>query len=288
MNDQHFDSVAALMRCEPSEASIKVHGRKKWVILDTNYREPKYGVPTLGDVVELSRRGWPDGLRRIRESLRCLNLPGVASVKRRRTRGSFGDSLDIHRVYSGQLDTAWSRTERTVKRGLGRIVTTLLVGITASWGRSAEEFFWRGAVATTIADMLERSGRRVRIVGFMHARGVYEDSYDETTTITFNVKQETQLLDLERLAFVTALSGFFRVWMFRAMASPKEASDDGLGHPVHLEAGPAKVDEDMPPALHQFAGNAGTIIIDDVWNKESAQKLVDEVAAGFGLERISA
>lgn len=110
--------------------------------------------------------GWHDGLRRIEEAIGGLGeAPQPIGNRRRRIRGDFGDSVDMQRVYAGNLPQAWERMKRQPRAGNRKI--TLLVDALARAGADSDTIFWRGAAAVALCDSLTASGFNVEvIVGF--------------------------------------------------------------------------------------------------------------------------
>ena len=50
----------------------------------------------------------------------------IQHVRRKKIKGSYGDELDIHAVYQGRLDTAWTRTHRVEVDSVHHLVTLLI------------------------------------------------------------------------------------------------------------------------------------------------------------------
>jgi len=281
MHDKHFDSVADIEKVRPSSNNAKAWnstvrgyhsgGNRSW-----------FGVGSVQEVKNATSKGWPKGLKRIRESIKALVPRGVATIRRRRIRSDFGDHLDMQAVYSGNLDRAWGTTERRVQRGLGRTVTTLLVNIGGLAHLSSEALFWKGAAAVALADALEKSGRSVRIVAFSSARGVYLKYGFEhkLTTITVEVKAPNMPLDCQRLATVSALAGFFRFYIFRARHDAPDHVDSGLGSTVRFTQEDV-AEGNLPDELKKHCECEPTILVDKIFNVREAQAFVDSWCERF-------
>jgi hypothetical protein len=234
--------------------------------------EPENVVP-----YSKGERVWRHGLDRM-SSLVAADLAGISSIRRVKTRGDFGDFIDMQRVYAGQLDRAWDTTTRVRATGVGRVVTTVMVNIGGNCHEAPDAFFWRGAAAVRLCDALERSGRSVRIVLFSHIKRLFEGYRDEHTVIGVVFKREGESIDIHSLTVATALSGWFRYWMFRALQSfPMRATGD-LGCSQHHRAGPVNFDA-VPATMREMAGDAGTVMVDSITCGAEAnaflQKMVD-------------
>jgi hypothetical protein len=162
------------------------------------------GCATGKDVLQLVRNGWPDGSKMVAELLEKTTAATAVPLDRRRrlVRTDQGDSLDIHSVYRGQLDRAWTRAVRKTTRGPQRV--SILANMLCSGLDAAAVLAWRGAAAVAIADRLTASGYQVRIVvGFGgQCRG-------ETVSCRITVKDHGSPLDEATAAAVTC-PGFFR------------------------------------------------------------------------------
>ena len=284
MNDRHYESVQELMTVRPSAENIAAHGTNAFMQLRTtggsHYGGRSWwGLDDIEEVIQVTKDGWPAGLDKVWRSLQTLAMPALTSVRRRKVRKSLGDHLDIQRVYQGDLEHAWESTERHPTRGVGHTTTTIFVDINASYSTDAESMFWRGAVAIVLADALERAGRSARIVGFTHLESQYRGHYGETTT-SILLKDYADRLDLGMLAVTTALSGFYRCWVWRSWAAAREVLNSGFGHCKHFSNGMVKV-ESLPQPLQEQAGEAANVMISSVWSQGQALALLKEMGGSF-------
>jgi len=276
MHDKHFDSVGDLMRVKVSARNGGSDPANQQRLETESYGNIRWlGVESNQKVRNATDHGWEKGLRRIRESIKALTPRGVATIRRKKVRRDFGDHLDMQAVYSGNLDRAWETTERRVQRGIGRVVTTVLVNIGAYAHVTSEQMFWRGAAVVALVDALEQSGRRVRVIAFDATNGVYKSGqYNDLTVITIELKAPNAPLDCDKLAVATALAGFDRYYVFRALMSAPAKVRDGLGHPAyytqaHVENGT------LPECLQKLCECEPTILADKIWTKKDAQAFVD-------------
>lgn len=155
-------------------------------------------------VAQLISKGWTRGadkLQRAFDAIVCDVRP--VSVKRVKRRADQGDALDIHAVYSGNLDRAWERTSRQSRVAPQRI--TLVVDGAANAGSKSDAMFWRGAAVCALADKLTRAGYLVRVIA---GWACMLDS--GSTVCRVQVKPYDAPVDLATLAAAVALPAFFR------------------------------------------------------------------------------
>lgn len=182
-------------------------------------------------VSDLANRGWERGADRLSKLVEQMEVPKLASIRRRRIRGEHGDDVDMQRVYTGRLETAWTRTQR-----LNRVHTPRVAIITdsiAEGGMNAERMLWRGAAAAALAGILCHAGYQVRMESGY--RGSYGRRYFELRVMT---KDYCQPYDYATAAATMALPGFFRAMGHKwyHMAAP-EACSYGMNVHTINEAG---------------------------------------------------
>lgn len=195
-----------------------------------------YGVEGGAKAVrELERKGWPEGLQKAREAIGAIEAPKVRSYRRERRRADFGDTLDIQRVYRGDLARAWETRVRRVTAGHS-LVSRIYVGVHGAHTLSADDLFWPGAAACVLADTLEASGRSTEIIVFNAVRKVFREQDDKLVSLV-NVKPAGTLIDLESLATITALSGWFRTHLFRATLTRDKLVNPHMGATIDLPDG---------------------------------------------------
>ena len=232
----HFDSIAdALAEPMPNKENAARFARR--YMTDQCAREAGgaeywHGDPDIktgADAMEVFKKGWPKGLARADKELGHIELPRLPSVKRKRKRRDFGDELDIHRTYRGDHDKAWSTTERrrVPASAGGRVTLFLNYGIMS--GESAEQLFWRGALAAKLVDALEATGRRVQIVIHNTIRQCVYNADESRFVHSITVKQYGGSMTIDKVIAVTGCAAFFRVVGFKLMLSHKEKGTSGLG-----------------------------------------------------------
>lgn len=218
-------------------------------------------------VKRVFQTGWTQGVERTLAALKGLQVRRAVSIRRKRTRGEFGDAVDMQRVYRGDLATAWERMQK--REGVGSPIKTLYVRFNNLGGTGADTFFWRGAAALIVADALTAAGYSVQIIAGMGNTHV-SSKIVGLAWHTVEIKASTAPLDLHTLAGTVALAGFFRVIGFGAMSAMPGAVDMSFGRSVEV---PADVVAGRFP---------GALILGDVIDSQaSAQNWIDATLAPF-------
>jgi hypothetical protein len=156
------------------------------------------------DVLKLMREGWKQGRDRMNELRGKIGTVELVPQdrKRRKVRADMGDSLDIHAVYAGRFETAWTVARRTNTRGPQRI--DIVANMICYGHEHADVLFWRGAAAAVLADLLETAGYMVRLVVNFGGR-----AEDVQTSCRITVKDHGMPFDVTSISAVI-LPGFFR------------------------------------------------------------------------------
>lgn len=179
-------------------------------------------------------QGWSEGRQRIEGAIQDVNLRGEAQrPRRKRTRGDNGDSLDITRVYCGDLDHAWERTSRGGHRTGRARIATVVVNITISAAQAPDDLFWRGAATVRAVDALEATGTRCRVIVAFQTMSAHAGV---PCTISLAVaKDHNDPLDLDRLAHAVSHSCSLRYAAFRSYEHAKDvgALSGGYGYPQY-------------------------------------------------------
>jgi hypothetical protein len=137
----------------------------------------------------------------------------IKSVRRKLVHGNFGDELDIHKVYAGKIETAWSSRVREEFDKEHHLVT-LFIDIAGNAKVNCEDSLWRAVVAMKVFEDLERAGKSVRIIAGGSSFGVWQKD-NRNCAVSIVIKEYNQSLSLERLAAMSHV-GFYRVFGFAA------------------------------------------------------------------------
>jgi hypothetical protein len=169
------------------------------------------GTKTFEEAISLAEKGWPEGLKKISD-LSSLFVTKV-SEKMYRKEAVYSlvgpGTLNMSAYLSGYpapfvvLRDTETEIDAPIPRGILRMVVQIFVPAAAS----TESIFWRGAAATALADLLERHGYRVEIVGILCGANSPRTSISQTIV---TLKRASQPVNLETLAFVFAHNACFR------------------------------------------------------------------------------
>ena len=222
----HFDSLIELLDYDPNLIKID-HNRKLYdSIVSSRKGEDNntwYGKnrQTGDDVIKDALLGWKDGFEIATERASMLDedvakeyTQLVSKYKRKHVKSDFGDEIDIHKVYQGQIDKAWSKTERfeiDVKHKL----FTLFIDVGGLSSIDAEDTIWRSAVALKITEQLIKAGKAVKIIVGASANDLLIYNRKKVVTTDITVKQYNEPLSYERLVAMANI-GFHRIFTFKS------------------------------------------------------------------------
>lgn len=210
-----------------------------------------YGSTNLAQIFERVNNGWAEGADTIHELSESLSLevPKPRSIRRRNIRSDAGDWLDIHRVYAGELSTAWTRPVRRAVNG-SRVIT-LVASMQGNVSAKQHIFFWRAAAALCLADMLTEAGYNVRVVSEYKVDSQGSGILQHRVT----VKDALSPLDLNGLAATVGLAGFKRSWGFMAVKQHIEL----LGGKNNYGSWISLVEDQSTNAPDTFGGTSNVI-----------------------------
>jgi hypothetical protein len=233
--------------------------------------ESWYGAPSRAVLAERLSQGWPEGVERLMAlATREIN---PTSIRRRRERADQGAELDIHAVYRGDLSRAWTRSRRKASSGVRNL--SLIVDLAANCDVTADQLFWRGAAALRLTAALTDAGYNVGIFGAASGTNADTEGTVDYCQIV-SIKDPDQPLDMDRLAALTAMPGFFRTSLFTGivkccdMADKVAAGSLGYTNQNHLVSGAAMLP--IPQDL---------IVQEPVLDQMSAQEWIDKVVSNM-------
>lgn len=222
------------------------------------------GMETPEDVNRALDSGWKEGAANMIQANKDLDIDiRVSRPRRKRVRRAFGDTLDMQRVWAGDLDTAWAATERGESM-LPLKHVCIALELNGNGFRSGDSFMWRGAAALALADLISESGRMVKIMMYGVTERAYKDGKAHVYTV--KVKDYTEPLDVERLAAAACMAGTYRHSIWRVRESrPDSGVASGYGQSVHgAWKGLPNID---PDTEHVIWAN-------DMWRARSAREWV--------------
>lgn len=192
-----YESVEACIEQTKVCETNQVGNKKNWKGKDTNvpgqgeWLGHERGV-TVDTVRSRITKGWPSGVTRMERSVASLDVPPPRSVRRRSVWSDQGDTVDMQRVWSGRLDTAWRRTSPQRSAQPPRV--TIACNVTAASRVDSKPLFWRGAACAKLADLLVTSGYSVRVLSIFSAECRHE-SRISTTCVTIKDWQTPMMID---------------------------------------------------------------------------------------------
>jgi hypothetical protein len=224
---RRFDSVDAMLDYakRPLPKGANSSAVQSWTtrMVDARYEYDWYGMTkndTRCPVVyasDMLRTGWNEGVERMESAMTELaEVPASRSVRRRACWSDAGDSIDMQRVYSGQLDAAWRKCTRQSARAPKPVTIWILAGL--SFADSTDAIFWRGAACATLADRLSKAGYSVGINAYNCEKSRLDNmkqgpGFDFRLTI----KPHSTPLDLASMTAAIALPATIRGALYNAM-----------------------------------------------------------------------
>lgn len=225
----------------------RLYGGMKWSGLDKN--EHRQGEKLAVAQARLYAEGWPRGLQMLQGLLDSFSdaLPAPRSVRRRRTWGDQGDSVDMGRVWSGDLSRAWSRTAAREVRCAS--VATIYINASLSANQPQQVAFWRGAAGVVLADILTRAGYSVEIYACTTMRGTDARTTKDAAVTLALAKAAGAPLDLSALAAICSPAATrSHAFAAQTLFYPARASDC-CGYPSRLsEVAPSLINK---PNAHE-------------------------------------
>lgn len=164
----------------------------------------------------LAANGWDIGTKKLTDALGKLRPPKAVSRKRRLFWGAEGDELDLDKVRSGAIDTAWRGTRPR------HVSAPRLVSIIVDQGvnslSDADVVFWRGAAGAALVHTLENAGWQTEMFAASAVRPHtprFTKSSPSAPTPNYlcfktRVKARTQPLSLSHVAGVVCSPVWFR------------------------------------------------------------------------------
>ena len=266
-----WDSVAEPEALSANDSAWKdqSHANEAKKLFKRVSEEPQrwLGAASVAELQTRLKNGWKEGVEKI-EKIATRELAAPASVRRRRIRSDAGDELDMQAVWRGDLNRAWTRTRRANRVGTRSV--TIVIDLCASANVSSDRLFWRGASALRLAQLLTESGYSVALYG-----GFGGTRCDSSGKLAIGqlveIKSQDAPLDMDKLAALTAMAGFFRTSLFTgihyACDQIGNETDYGLGTP-----GP----EHLVTAVKMLPIPQNAIIQKNVLSEEAANNWIDE------------
>jgi hypothetical protein len=222
-----YDSLADFEAAKPSMENRQVYN-------ELSSRNTSWlGTSWLGASFEetcriIGENQWPEGMAKMEKALAGLGdeVPPAKSIKRRRGWHDSGDSLDMSRVWGGQLDQAWQRCDRVQMAGTRRV--TITYPLIYSAAASADSMFWGGAAALKLSDILTAAGYAVEIVGIHGTFNKSRRAFMAVTSKPFHAP-----LDMQALIVPMAFAGYMRTVGFAGIVAKPVPTTSALGSALY-------------------------------------------------------
>jgi len=124
---------------------------------------------------------------------------------------------------------------------------------------------WRAVACLALADAISKAGHAVEIIAFCNVADCFTSGGGQICTV--KVKPFESYLDLSNLAVTLGLSGFYRIYMWKArLAHPTKNVSSGMGRSTN-----------RLPEIQ--SGNATQIKIDgNITSKSDAEYFLNNIA----------
>jgi len=188
------------------------------------------GTATYAEAMDLTRKGWADGLKDIKDlSEKIWSVVGQEIQKTSFFYDVAGCQPDIDRYLAGEPENMIQFVSEKEQAGKGKIVKVFVNNV-ASSGITTAAMFGRGAAVVALVDALENLGFSCEV---MTADAIASTWRGDKEILQYEVmlKRAGQSLDLDRLAFALAHPCWLRRLVFCAMEqeSPEIRRMFGVG-----------------------------------------------------------
>ena len=200
------------------------------------------------------------------------SLHQTRAVKRRKIKCSLGDEIDIHKVYQGNLENAWTKSIRDEFDSKHHLVT-FFVNYGGNSSESAVSSLWGAATLVKLCQESLRAGKSVQIICASISIGSFKKS-DKLLSESICIKRYNENLNIERIAATSHL-GAFRSIGFSSRCCADLDLQDSLG------ASREFTDSTLPLHLQEEIKLGHTRLI-QVPAIRNAQQARDAIAAARG------
>lgn len=237
-----FDSMEEMKACVPSKVG-RGGNQHIWhtQVAHTHRGYRWYGCSSSSEAMRRLNEGWPELLNDLNPMVSALradiNLDEVeyAQVqvrRRKRHRADYGDTLDMNRVWSGHLDTAWDRPVKENRMVASQKYATIFADLSTFSYVRAESTMWRAATIVFAIDMMTRMGLSTEIWAGNSVTDTYETfSAPRHNWYGVKMKEFTQPMTDERVACACHVA-MLRTYIFGMQMCAPWRADSGLGTPV--------------------------------------------------------
>lgn len=192
-----------------------------------------------------TREGWPELRATLERKLSDVELevprfPSQTETRRRkRHRGEHGDTLNMAKVWNGDLEHAWERPVREVRVAPNTKCITLLFEVGAHCGITNDQAMWRAALCMLLVRSLAQAGRTFEIwvqssqsSGFSTMYDGYDRNVPSKCWYSWCVKKASDPLVMDRLCSMVSI-GMLRTYGFVAYDCTPHKIGMGYGMPAN-------------------------------------------------------
>lgn len=217
----------------------------------------------------IRRNDWPEGMKYMKQyTCDIVDGPMADTIRRVRVWGEDGDDFDRDRFDSGDMD-CWRRMDRINNFDYKSGIIEMTISFGGNFDKTAEQLIWGGAAAALLVDRLEDAGYRVGITGIGVNVGLDPMARQNPMVVhRLAIKDPEQPLNIDTLLMAVASPWFFRVHCFRSYLEMPFEVIHSLGR------------IGITPSQFQ-----GKLHIDHIYNKNNAQKYLDETIEMFSRGR---
>ena len=227
--------------------------------------------------VELARTGWALGRERVEEQAMRFRDDVVRDhaetfARPATVRAFAGPMVNVGRYIAGVPDAMLTRKRTEMESP----VVDILCNVAASGSIGAETYFTRGAAIAALADLLELTGRRVRVRTVMATQTTGNGTH--SINIYTTIKNPGDPLQLDALAFTLAHPAFMRRLGFSIMeqAPKKVRAAIGIGDCGYGYGTPTNVDNTADIYMP-------CILSSEDWSERRANEWVREQLVMLGV-----
>lgn len=223
---------------------------------------------------DIARKGWPEGRTKI-EDLSYKFRSAVEAAHRETfaqpvfTRALAGSGVNVGRFNAGLPDAMLTRKRVEMESP----VIDIVCNVSMSAVVDAEVYMIRGAAIAALADLLELSGRRVRITAVNKTK-TGPSTFECHTTI----KKPGDPVQMDAIAFALAHPAYLRRLGFSIMEqAPKKVREAiGIGDGGYGYGAPSDIDTDADLYMPSILSGSD-------WSESRAQAWVEQQLVNMGV-----
>jgi len=228
------------------------------------------------EVLDLSKEGWPEGLKKSKEIASSLFDHVSSMIERVDVNHDIeGHAIDVARYVDGEPE-CWLKFENVIQESEnGHKLIKITFNCSVSAGVSIDTIIARGATIVALIELLEYAGHRVELT-LAHAVSDYRHETVPTMSAFVKIKEFDQNLNMPMISYALAHPSVLRALMFSYMETAPYlirrlvgVPDGGYGTPRDIQT----EDKGDIHISHGYGGYGGDIQWRD---QKSAEKWILE------------